>query len=257
MQLSSHISVLLLLCVAAASTPSQLSDPTACMQSWTSNLTQFQQALPLTDGGFIPVYSTLTLTTTPASAATVVTFKVTTAVIFVHGLGANANSYFCWAVNSSSAFMGTSVQHILTVAPWFGNQQVQVQDWQPSSTLQTGSLYWTSSSWTRGGAGSVLNSGLPSTLPGQTSYGAMDAIVSTILSKYPSLQLITLAGFSAGAQFVQKYAIMKTSFFSHSILFSHAIPILMAQGTRGPRLGVQTALPPPPVGDLASSSGSS
>ena len=39
-----------------------------------------------------------------------------------------------------------------------------------------------------------------------TSFAAMDALVSTLLDTYPMASRVTIAGFSAGAQFVQRYA---------------------------------------------------
>ncbi len=39
-----------------------------------------------------------------------------------------------------------------------------------------------------------------------SSYAAMDALVNTLLHDYPAASTLTIAGFSAGAQFVQRYA---------------------------------------------------
>lgn len=60
-----------------------------------------------------------------------------------------------------------------------------------------GDLLWTCASWIEGGSAS--NGQRP------TSFAAMDALLGELMRAWPSLQAITVAGFSAGAQMVQHY----------------------------------------------------
>jgi hypothetical protein len=56
-----------------------------------------------------------------------------------------------------------------------------------------GDLLWTCASWIEGGP--ALN----------TSFAALDALVLQLLLRWPTLRVVTIAGFSAGAQMVQHY----------------------------------------------------
>ena len=56
---------------------------------------------------------------------------------------------------------------------------------------------WHCGSWSDGSP--ALNAPL-------TSFGATDALIEQIARAYPSLRVVTIAGFSAGGQFVQRYA---------------------------------------------------
>jgi hypothetical protein len=62
---------------------------------------------------------------------------------------------------------------------------------------QSGDALWTCSSWINGGA---AEGGGPS------SFAALDALIAHVTQSWPRVRTITLAGFSAGAQFVQHYA---------------------------------------------------
>ncbi|WP_285413276.1 hypothetical protein [Variovorax sp. efr-133-TYG-130] len=63
---------------------------------------------------------------------------------------------------------------------------------------QPGDLLWTCGSWLEGGrsaSGSRIG-----------SFAVMDALVAELVQRWPGLRTITIAGFSAGGQFVQRYA---------------------------------------------------
>ncbi len=53
--------------------------------------------------------------------------------------------------------------------------------------------------------GTWLN-GAPAINAPVTAFGALDALIDQTLRRYPSVQTITIAGFSAGGQFTQRYA---------------------------------------------------
>jgi len=58
-------------------------------------------------------------------------------------------------------------------------------------------LLWTCESWPAGGVAQNADR--------LTSFAALDALLSELPLRWPSLRAITFAGFSAGAQFVQRY----------------------------------------------------
>jgi hypothetical protein len=190
------------------SVPSQLSDNTKCNGYWSSDLTSYQHGLFLGDGVFIPMYSTFVPTAQPQSV-----LKISSAVVFVHGLSGNANQYFCWAANASAEVDPPYGGSIMTIVPWFGLQQVKAQDWSNISLDGTPlesnlmSLFWPDNGgWTGGGAGTTEPNTTASELPEFTSFGVLDAILSVLLNRtlFPHLTLITAAGLSAGGQAVQR-----------------------------------------------------
>lgn len=61
---------------------------------------------------------------------------------------------------------------------------------------QPGDLLWTCASWLAGGAAEG---------DGPSSFAVLDALVAELVRRWPSLRVVTIAGFSAGAQMVQHY----------------------------------------------------
>lgn len=114
----------------------------------------------------------------------------TGAVVVVHGTGRNAEGYFERMADAASDF-GPRAQ---IVAPWF-----QTDEDDPAEN----DAYWTNgedTSWKIGG-GALRPEGL-------SSFQTVDEILHLLAdkSRFPNLTTITLAGHSAGGQFVQRYA---------------------------------------------------
>lgn len=121
--------------------PPDLQNTTPCTQLGYKSLSKYQQGLPLqaskrghkssvncqlewnqapgasstkhTQSVFLPIFASIPLQGPPNA-------KITTAVIFLHGLLGDANTYFC-AGSAASKLYGSSVA---VIAPWFGTTQV-------------------------------------------------------------------------------------------------------------------------------------
>eukprot|EP01052_Picozoa_sp_SAG31_P049754 SAG31_NODE_11044_length_1072_cov_0.603289_2_plen_161_part_00 len=151
------------------------------------------------------------------------------AVVWAHCASGNSDGYFCSgsaAAAASSAkpvrlsvlttgFLSLSAEHnvqgsVLSIAPWFGSVRVSAAAWTGDSS-QTGfsTHYNTTSdaSWIIGGSSASEYT---------TAFDVLDTIVQTLnecqtSGRFPNLKLITLAGFSAGAQLLNRW-----SFFNHA-----------------------------------------
>lgn len=121
----------------------------------------------------------------------------TSALIVIHGHPRDANTTFNAALEASrSAGVEKST---LIVAPVF---QVAADDGGRCSTkgvpaAQAGDLLWSCTSWIDGAAAENA--------PQLTSFAATDALVNEVMRRWPTVHVITIAGFSAGAQMVQHY----------------------------------------------------
>ena len=150
---------------------------------------------------FLPVFSSLPLDEESAAHA-----AVQSAVVFIHGLSGDANSYFCDGLSAVAA-AGES-ERVLVVAPWFGDEQVTVGEWMGSSASSNVSAYWTTSRWLTGGDAS------PSPARFTTAFDALDDVIELLLGSptglFPNLARVVIAGFSAGAQLASRHAFFST-----------------------------------------------
>ena len=189
--------------------PSQLSNSTQCRALGFDSLEGYLARLPLSspygrpssEPVFLPLYATL-----PAGLSGAAVYdNITTAVIYIHGLLGSANSYFC-----AGAAAGRGHEGVLTLAPWFGNEQVDAATWGAPAGERGASAFWTAASrWLTGGNTSPsADGGAPATRY-STAFDALDALIAALRSGggFPSLRLITVAGFSAGAQLTSRYAL--------------------------------------------------
>lgn len=210
---SSLINTLCALSVMSASTqyvPAELADMTLCTQSGLgssfSDLRPYMQRLDLTSPYgkstsaplFMPLFSSHNLSLTQVDPS------VTTLAIYLHGLSATAQSYFCTGVAASRG------RHTLVVSPWHGNEQQNSSYWCSgfgSGACDAGSFsaYWTSSRWLTGGN---ISPGLTGAAQYTTSFDIMDALIANLTASllFPNLRQVSLLGFSAGSQFFSRYA---------------------------------------------------
>lgn len=115
------------------------------------------------------------------------------AFIIVHGTGRNAEDYFRWALAATMA--ADQIDGTAVVAPHF---KARTRD-DRGDDVAPGEWYWTNEGWKSGEA--ALN--------GKTfSYDVMDRILELFndVTRFPNLKEIVVAGHSAGAQYVQRYA---------------------------------------------------
>jgi hypothetical protein len=121
---------------------------------------------------------------------------VTRGVIVIHGLLRNADSYFAGAERAQAAAGPDGAQAIM-VAPQF------LADFDlPVHNVPPGTLGWNWNRWARGE---------PALTPAPIStFAAIDAVVERLASPalFPNLRTIVVAGFSAGGQVVQRYAVV-------------------------------------------------
>ena len=121
---------------------------------------------------------------------------ITRVVIIFHGLLRNADSYFKAGLEAQQA-AGPAGDSTLILAPQF------LADFDlPAHGMPAATLGWTYDQWARGAPART-----PAPLSG---YDAVDAILAHLADRtlFPKLSTVVVAGFSAGAQVVQRYAVV-------------------------------------------------
>ncbi len=115
-------------------------------------------------------------------------------LIVIHGHPRDANRTLAAAVLGAS-LSGRAVDTAV-VAPMFQVSDDSRCHFPGNPSAQSGDALWTCSSWLDGGRAEG---------GGPTSFAALDALVAHLAQDWPQVRTITVAGFSAGAQFVQRY----------------------------------------------------
>ena len=121
---------------------------------------------------------------------------VTRAVVVFHGLLRDADRYYQGALKAQAA-AAASARGSIVVAPQFLTELDLTTRAAPPGTLG-----WTGNRWTRGE---------PARTPAPIStFTAIDVVVEHLANPalFPHLRTIVLAGFSAGGQVVQRYAVV-------------------------------------------------
>jgi hypothetical protein len=124
---------------------------------------------------------------------------ITTAVIAIHGHSRDVMRTF----QATTAAAGASqMAHTLVVAPVFQVNAARATHCHSPGlpAAQAGDLLWTCSSWQQGAAAQNT----PGITP-ITAFMALDQLVAHVLQQFPAVQTVTIAGFSAGGQLVQRY----------------------------------------------------
>lgn len=119
----------------------------------------------------------------------------TAALIAMHGHSRDGNKTFDAALLAVQR--AGAVDRTVVIAPVF---QVATAETAKCHTAgvpeaQAGDLRWTCASWPEGGR--ARNGNRP------TSFAVLDALVAEVVQRWPSIKVVTIAGFSAGAQMVQ------------------------------------------------------
>ncbi|RYF82363.1 MAG: hypothetical protein EOO29_07300 [Comamonadaceae bacterium] len=170
----------------------------ACLQSFE----------PTASGGALRYYASLSPTIDAGSGPA-------HALVALHGHPRDANKTFAATLHAAQG--GGALAHTLVVAPVFqvGIERAARCSTQGVPAAQPGELLWTCSSWIEGGRAS--NGSRP------TSFAAMDALVAELARQWPSLRTITVAGFSAGGQFVQHYIGFAADRPANSVLLRYVV----------------------------------
>lgn len=180
-------------CIAPWPAHAATADASTCLNSAAAEC--FRSFTPPGAGGSLHYYSSL-----DPDAAAGATAGPTKALIAMHGHSRDANKTFEATLRTvrDAGVLGDT----LVVAPLFQVPTDKATAGRCTSpglpAPQTGDLLWSCGSWLEGGrsaSGSRIG-----------SFAVMDALVADIAQRWPSLRTITIAGFSAGGQFVQRYA---------------------------------------------------
>lgn len=125
---------------------------------------------------------------------------VTTVVIAIHGHSRDVMRTFL-ATTAAAAGAGQTA-NTLVVAPVFQVATTRATRCHSPGlpAAQAGDLLWTCSSWQQGAAAQNT----PGITP-ITAFMAIDQLVAHVLQQFPSVKTVTIAGFSAGGQLVQRY----------------------------------------------------
>ncbi|AEF45729.1 hypothetical protein SerAS12_2608 [Serratia sp. AS12] len=136
--------------------------------------------------GNLPYYVAKTHGRTPYSA-----------LIVLHGHPRDAGKTLAAALKAAQ--LAGKIDDTLLVAPLYPVPTAQARRCHSPGVpaAQPGDALWSCSSWIEGGLD------LQSTV---SSFAALDQLIAELKIKWPQLRWVTVAGFSAGAQFVQHYA---------------------------------------------------
>lgn len=184
----------------------ELADNSTCVRLGLSDATMLaaRDAIPLSSPYSSPLQFFLPIFSSKVDSPS-------QAFVWLHGLGGNANDYYCNGV--ATAATAESSLETLSVAPWFASEQVTLDDWLGSARADdwrrrnnwtTGgkSIYWGPhrGGWMRGADSS------PEWERYTTSFDAFDATVQWLRLSHPTLKNTSAVGFSAGSQFLSRWA---------------------------------------------------
>jgi hypothetical protein len=141
--------------------------------------------------------------------------KIERALIIVHGGQRDSNNYFGTAV--AAAALSGALDDTVMIAPRFASQQGTCRD-----SLARDEINWdcgegSAGGW-RGGATALSNSNI-------TSFGVLDSLLISLGSRqmFPNLRTIVVSGFSAGGQYVSRYALANRVHDAISVPISYVV----------------------------------
>ena len=138
----------------------------------------------------------------------------TEALLVMHGHSRDANRSFVAGLQAArlEGKLKGAQDDVLVLAPLFGvaTSKADLCHTKGVPEAQSGDALWTCSSWlagqrSQGRKGDTDADALPAGRIG--SIAALDALLLELQQKWPSLRSVTLAGFSAGAQMLQRSAV--------------------------------------------------
>ncbi len=138
---------------------------------------------------------------------------ITHALIIVHGLGRDADSYYASAL--AATFTVHALDHTIVIAPHFSSREGSCKD-----SLASGEIGWhcqpRNDTWRTGGE---------SVDGGVTSFDVIDELLRRLNDRaiFPNLKTIVVSGHSAGGQFVERYAMASTVHDSLAVKPSYVV----------------------------------
>jgi hypothetical protein len=178
-------------------TPVQATAPAPGTGAQTQPVSQMVTTLvPLTVDGAaarLPVRATHALTRGAAD--------ITRAIIVIHGALRNAEGAFA-TMQQAITLAGEAGRHALIVAPQFLSEVDAVRH-----TIPLDVPVWSVDGWKEGDLSEIRRD--DSMDRRVSSFAVLDALLQMLSDRqhWPALQLVVLAGHSAGGQFVQRYAV--------------------------------------------------
>ena len=122
------------------------------------------------------------------------------AVIIIHGLNRNAHTYYTNILNAARDHNGAD-QHTIILAPQFLLER-DIENFELSNKI----LFWSNHGWKQGNKSlSTPDNHRPFRI---SSFSAIAQIIQRLArpNRFPNLRQITIAGHSAGGQFVNRFA---------------------------------------------------
>jgi hypothetical protein len=138
---------------------------------------------------------------------------VTHALIIVHGLGRDADSYYASAL--AAAFTAHRLDDTIVIAPHFSSSEGSCKD-----ALASGEIGWhcqpRNDTWRTGGE---------AVTGGVTSFDVVDELLRKLNDRaiFPNLKTIVVSGHSAGGQFVERYVMASTLHDSLTVKPSYVV----------------------------------
>lgn len=142
-----------------------------------------------------------------------------TALVVIHGHPRDAGKTLAAALKAAQ--LAAKTDGTLLVAPLFPVSDAQATRCHSPGvpSAQPGDALWSCRSWIEGGLDHQGNT---------TSFAALDRLIVELKVKWPKLQSVTVAGFSAGAQFVQHYVGFRPSTCRREGALRHSRPRQLA-----------------------------
>jgi hypothetical protein len=137
------------------------------------------------------------------------------AIIAIHGVERNANDYY------STILSAAALRPKLSDSTYFFAPQFITEEDITFHKLDAEHLYWTSGGWSSGSnSRSETTNPRPQRL---ASFEVMDSVLSRIVKSFPQMKTITIAGHSAGGQFLNRY--LASSVYMDDLCSKHKISL--------------------------------
>jgi len=153
------------------------------------------------------------------------------AIIVIHGAGRENEGYYADMVRLVG--WQNKQEHTLVVAPSWGEKHCTAADWSGGTSSQIRSdaqaPYWTverpfpttgSRSWMFGGGSDQ----------GAHSFEVLDSVVEWVEVNYPRIQRLVVTGFSAGGQYVDRWAALSPE-GANGVTRSRGVPLRIIVGS--------------------------
>lgn len=134
---------------------------------------------------------------------------VRAAVVVIHGMGRNADDYFCSVTAAVSMQTFYDPSSVIVIAPRF----LDPSDGEVKLTSNNIPMRWGGDGDEFGAWRYGADASFPPSAVGVSSFDAFDQLVKILEDRnhFPNLERISVAGHSSGGQFVQRWALLSDS----------------------------------------------